>query len=428
MSSEVPGPGRLRHGTSEENAMTEHSPRGGPAAWGRIDEDGTVYLRTADGERAIGSWQAGDPQAGLAHYRRRYDDLATEVGLLEKRLASGAAEPEATKQAVRELLVSVPGAAALGDLAALVTRLETVGEAADQRLAAVQEKRAAARAQAQAAKLALVEEAEQLAESTQWKASGDRLRAIVEQWRLIKGVDKRTDDKLWKRFAAARDGFGTRRGSYFAERDKERDSVRLVKERIAAEAEELAGSKDWAPTAARMRQLLTDWKAAGRAPREVEDALWTRLRTAQDAFFAARSATFAERDAEQLGQQRLKEAVIAEAEALDLGDLERAKAALRDLQDRYDAVGHVPRDAIRGLDSRMQEAERRVREATEDRWDRAAVLDNPLLVQLREAVERADIQLRKAQASGGAARIADAESALAARRQWLADAEQSART
>ncbi len=83
---------------------------------------------------------------------------------------------------------------------------------------------------------------------------------------------------------------------------------------------------------------------------------------------------------------------------------------------------------MRGLDSRMQAAERRVRDASDDRWDRSAVLDNPLLVQMREAVAKAESQLTKAQVSGNTTRIRDAESALAARRQWLADAEQSARS
>lgn len=396
--------------------------------WGRIDDEGTVFVRTAEGERAVGSWQAGAPEAGLAHFQRRYDDLATEVELLERRLASGAAEPGATKKLAAELRDALPTVAAVGDLDALAVRLAAVRAAADQRLAAVQEQRAAARAAARASKEELVTEAEGLATSDQWKASGDRLRAIVEQWRAIKGVDKRTDDQLWKRFAAARDTFGGRRTTYFAERDKQRDSAKLVKEGILAEAEELATSTDWGPTAARMRQLLVDWKSGGRGPRAVEDALWARFRAAQDAFFAARSASFGERDAEQVANQKRKEAVIAEVETLDLGDLDRARDALRALQDRYDAIGHVPREAIRGLDGRMQAAERRVRDASDERWDRSAVLDNPLLLQLREAVAKAESQLSKAQASGNAARIRDAESALAARRQWLADGEQSARS
>lgn len=400
--------------------------------WGRVDDEGTVFVRTAEGERVVGSWQAGDPAAGLAHFQRRYDDLATEVELLERRLASGAADPAATATTAGELRGGLPTVAAVGDLDTLARRLDAVVVAAEERKAAVQEQRAAeraaAKAQALAAKEALAVEAEKLATSTQWKASGDRLRAIVEEWRLIKGIDKRADDQLWKRFSTARDEFAARRTAYFAKRDEERGAAKLVKERIVAEAEGLASSTDWGPTASRMRQLLADWKAAGRAPRELEDALWTRFRAAQDAFFAARSARLSERDTEQQANQRRKEAVIAEVEALDLADLDKAKAALRDLQDRYDAIGHVPREAIRGLDGRMQAAERRVRDATDQRWDRTAAQDNPVLVQLREAVAKAEAQLTKARASGSAARIRDAESSLVARRQWLADAEQSARS
>ena len=58
--------------------------------FGRIDDDGTVYVKTADGERAVGSWQAGTPEEGLAHFARRYEVISTEVALLEQRLRSGA--------------------------------------------------------------------------------------------------------------------------------------------------------------------------------------------------------------------------------------------------------------------------------------------------------------------------------------------------
>lgn len=395
--------------------------------WGRIDDEGTVFVRTADGERPVGSWQAGDPADGLAHFCRRYDDLATEVELLEKRLASGAADPASTRSNATTLKEALPDAAVIGDLDGLSARLEGVIAAADGKLAEVKERRAQAKAAAAAAREKLAAEAEELADSAQWKATGDRFRAIVDEWRLIKGVDRRVDEQLWKRFAAARDTFTKRRGAHFAERDQQRDSVRLVKERIVAEAEELASSKDWGPTASRMRQLLLDWKASGRARREAEDALWSRFRAAQDAFFATRSAVFSERDAEQVGNQKLKESLIAEAEALNPADLEKSKAALRELQERYDAVGHVPRDAVRGLDARMQEAERRIRDAVEDRWDRSAAVENPVLVQLREAAFKAESQLAKARAAGNPSRVADAEAALEARRQWLAEAERSAR-
>src|SRR4051795_4711338 len=94
--------------------------------WGRIDDDGTVYVRAGDGERAIGSWQAGDKEAGLAFYVRRFEDLETEVQLLEKRLESGAGDPAHTRSSALVLKEQVPGAAAIGDLASLDQRLDAL--------------------------------------------------------------------------------------------------------------------------------------------------------------------------------------------------------------------------------------------------------------------------------------------------------------
>jgi hypothetical protein len=385
--------------------------------WGRIDDDGTVYVRTADGERAIGSWQAGDREAGIAFYQRRFDDLATEVQLLEKRLESGAGDPASTRSQAVALKEQLPTAAAIGDLAALDARLDAVLAAADEKAGAAAAAREQARADAIAAKEALVAEAEKIAESsTSWKASGDRLRTIVDEWRQIKGIDRKTDDALWKRFAAARDAFGRRRGQHFAQLDAERSNVKEVKERLITRAEELSTSSDWKETTAAMRELMTEWKAAGRAGRDAEDALWARFRAAQDAFFERRSATFAERDAEQLGNQRRKEEIIARAEALDISEPKSAQSALRELQVEYDSVGHVPRESMRRLDDRMRAAEQRVRDAVDAEWRQASAESNPFLAALRERLAEAEAKLERARRSGDAARIKKAEDEVAQRR------------
>ncbi len=388
--------------------------------WGRIDADGTVYVRTADGERAVGSWQAGDAEAGLAYYMRHYDDLATEVTLLEQRLASGAADPASTRTHAGELKDQLPTAAAVGDLAALDTRLGALIAAAEEKIGANAAAREQARADAIAAKEKLAAEAEQIAESgTSWKASGDRLRTIVDEWKQIKGIDRKTDDALWKRFAAARDAFGKRRGQHFAQLDAERGAARAAKDKLIERAEELAQSSDWKETAAAMRDLMTEWKAAGRAGREVEEALWTRFRAAQDSFFARRSATFAERDAEQTENQRKKEAVVAETEALDISDPKAAQAAVRSLQSRYDEIGHVPREVMRSLDDRMRAAEQRVRGAVDAEWARGSAASNPFLAELLARLAEAEAKLERAKRSGDAARIAKAEAEVAQRRSLI---------
>jgi hypothetical protein len=390
--------------------------------WGRIDADGTVYVRTPDGERVVGSWQAGDAEAGLAYYVRRYEDLETEVTLLEQRLASGAGDPGATRTHATDLHEQLPTASVVGDLAALDKRLATLIEAASERADANAAARAQARADAVAAKERLVAEAEQIAQAgTSWKASGDRLRAIVEEWKRIKGVDRKTDDALWKRFAAARDAFGKRRGQHFAQLDAERGSVRQAKEKLIERAEELARSTDWKETAAAMRDLMGEWKASGRAGRDVEEQLWTRFRAAQDAFFARRSATLAERDSEQVDNQHQKEAIIAAAEALDLRDPKAAQAALRALQSRYDEIGHVPRDVLRRTDERMRAAELRVRDAVDAEWQRGSAGSNPFLAELRARLAEAEAKLERARHAGDPARIAKAEAEVAQRRSLIPD-------
>ncbi len=388
--------------------------------WGRIDEAGTVFVKTADGEREVGSWQAGDAEAGLAYYIRRYEDLQTEVSLLAKRLESGAGDPKATKSQAMTLHASLPTVAAVGDLAALDSQLVALITAADAKMGELAEARDAARAEAIAKKEALAAEAETIAESsTQWKAAGDRLRAIVDEWKLIKGIDRKTDDALWKRFAAARDAFGKRRGSHFATLDTERDAAKSIKEKLVARAEELSKSENWRETSAALKELMNEWKLAPRTNRSTEDALWKRFRAAQDAFFERRSGVFAERDAEQSQNLKEKESIIAEAAALDLSNPRQAQVALRDLQEKLESIGHVPRDAMQRLETRMRAAEQRVRDALDAEWKRGATESNPFLAQLKERLSEAEAKLAKAQASGDPQRIAKAEAEVSRRKALL---------
>ncbi|MCW2524481.1 MAG: uncharacterized protein JWO63_2816 [Frankiales bacterium] len=387
------------------------------SVWGRIDETGTVYVTTADGEREVGSWQAGDPDAGLAYYVRKFADLEAEVDLLVARLESGTGDAKATKSQAMTLHASLPTAAGVGDFASLDGKLIEVITAADAKMGEQAEARDAARAAAIAQKEALAVEAEQIAESaTQWKVAGDRLHAIVEEWKLIKGIDRKTDEALWKRFAAARDAFGKRRGSHFAHLDTEREQAKSVKEDLVRQAEELAKSDDWRETADALKGLMAQWKTAPRANRSTEDALWKRFRAAQDGFFERRSGVFAERDAEQSQNLKEKEAIIAEAAALDVSNPRQAQVSLRDLQERMEGIGHVPRDAMRRVEDRMRAAEQRVRDSLDADWKRSAVETNPFLSALKDRLAEAETKLAKAQASGDPARIAKAEADVAARR------------
>ncbi len=423
-----PAPGSVPpHPVGDSSAAPVTAPASDPTLWGRVDEEGTVYVRTAEGERAVGSWQAGEPAAGLAHFGRRYDDLATEVGLLEARLKAHTGNPGEIKTKATALAEQIPTATAVGDLDGLAARARAILETAEAAAAEYRAEKAAQRTVQIARKEALAVEAEQIAaESTAWKAAGDRLKAIVEEWKTIRGIDRKTDEALWQRFAAARDAFGRRRGAHFASLDAQRGEARAAKQELIAEAQKLSTSTEWGPTSAAMRSLMDRWKAVPRTGRDGDDDLWKQFRAAQDVFFAARTESDKARTSEELANQQAKEELLAEAEKLDPGkDLRGAQNALRKIQERYDAIGHVPRGAMRTLEDRMQAVEQKVRGAADAGRVRTAP-ENPMVTSMRAAVAKAEDQLAKAEAAGDQRRIDEAKANLATRQEWLAEAEKSA--
>ncbi len=396
-------------------------------SFGRIDDEGTVYVKTSTGERVVGSWHAGTPEEGLAHFARRFADIVTEVDLIEARLGSGAADPSHTMTSLRRIRSTLDEAHVVGDLDGLTARLEKLVSVAEEKATESRAARDAARVEALARKTALVEEAERIAaESTQWKAAGDRLREILDEWKTIKGVDKRTDGELWKRYSSARDGFTRRRGTHFASLDAQRKQAMGRKDELVAEAEALKDSTDWAVTANRLKELMSEWKAAPRAAKDVEQKLWERFRAAQDAFFAHRSEVFSARDAEQKVSLDKRHALLSEAEALDVdADPHAAQAKLREIQAQWHDSGRVSRDAAAGLDRRLRAVDDKVRPAMDSPWRRTTPDSNPLLTQMRDQVAEAEARLARAQAAGDARRVKEAQQALDTKRRFLELAEKT---
>jgi len=396
-------------------------------SFGRVDQDGTVYVKTSEGERVVGSWQAGTPEEGLAHFARRFADIVTEVDLIEARLGSGAAEPGQSMSSLRRIRASLPEAHVVGDLDGLGSRLDKLMGVAEAKVGEARAAREVARGAALASKTGLVEEAEQIGStSTQWKAAGDRLREILDEWKTIKGIDKKTDGELWKRYSAARDAFPRRRGTHFASLDQQRKQAVGRKEELVIEAEGLAGSTEWNATANRLKELMAEWKTAPRAAKDVEQKLWERFRAAQDGFFAHRSEVFSARDAEQKVSVDRRQTLLTEAEAIDVdADPRAAQARLREIQGQWHDSGRVAREVAGGLDRRLKAVDDKVRAAMESAWRRTTPDSNPLLVQMREQVAEAEARLARAEAAGDAKRVKEAQQALAGKRRFLELAEHS---
>jgi Domain of Unknown Function (DUF349) len=399
--------------------------------WGRVAENGTVYCRTAEGEREIGSWQAGSPEEALAFFKRKFDALETEVSLLEQRVTGTDLSPAQAKATITRLIGACTGAHAIGDLDGLLKRLETLGGTVEHRREEHKAAREQARSEAHEAKERIVAEAERLAvEATHWKASGERMRQLLEEWKAAPRGDRAAEAVLWKRLSAARNAFAKRRKAYFATLEEERESIRTRKEELVTEAEALSGSTDWTATASAYRELMRAWKQAGRADRTAEDELWQRFKTAQDAFFKGRSAVLDAKDRELREHVVVKEQLLGEAEKLlPATDARAARSSLRSIQERWEKAGPVPRDAQERLEGGLRKVEEALRKAEDSHWRRtnpeALTRAKGTVNQIRAAITQLEGQLAKAEANGDQKAQQQASEALAARRSWLSEAERT---
>jgi hypothetical protein len=392
--------------------------------WGRVAEDGTVYVKTPDGERTVGQYPEGTPEEALKFYTDRFDALAFEVHLLEQRIAAGKLSPEEATSTVKTLREQVVEANAVGDLTGLAARLDAMAPVIASQREAKRVEKAQRSAESKVEKDKIVAEAEKLASSTDWRNGANRLRDLLDQWKALPRLDKATDDRLWKRFSSARTTYTRRRKAHFAEEHERRDSARVIKERLAAEAESLATSTEWGPTAGRYRDLMRDWKAAGPAPRDIDDELWKRFRGAQDAFFGARDSANAELDKEFAANADVKEEILLEAEKLvPVTDLDAAKRVFRELADRWDAAGKVPRERMKDLEGRMRKVEQAIRSVEDDQWKRSdpekSARADDIVSKLEAGISDEQAKLDKARASGDNARIKQLEDSLANKQAFL---------
>jgi hypothetical protein len=399
------------------------------APWGRVDDDGTVFVREADGERAVGQYPDATPEEALAYYQRKFTELAGQVTLLEQRVKRGASASDVTK-AVTHLKESLTEPSAVGDIESLRVRVSaldtTVVELTQQQSAEAHE----AQAEAIAYRSALVVEAEQLAAQdparVQWKQVTASIDDIFARWQKHQQegprIPKGEGNDLWKRFRAARSTIDQHRKAFYAELDSVHRDARQRKQALVEQAEALAPkAADGIPV---YRGLLDDWKRAGRAGKKYDDALWAKFKAAGDVLYSAKSAIVAQDEAEYDDNLVAKLALLDEADKiLAITDRTAARDALISVQQRFDEIGRVPREQVRPVEDRLRKVENHVRKLDDDFWQK----NNPerkarsegLAGQLQSAIAKLESELAAAEASGDKRAIKDAQEALDARRIWL---------
>ncbi|WP_418909760.1 DUF349 domain-containing protein [Arthrobacter antioxidans] len=432
-------PRPLKKATTSVAAPVAHStPLAEAGRFARVEEDGHVFLLVDGEEHAVGQYPDATREEALAYFVRKYDDIVSQVALLEQRVQAKAPASDMAKTA-KHLRAQVGERKVVGDVLALEARIDTLLEAIgglEKAERAVQDE---LKAKELAAREAIVAEAEELADrdpsTVQWKASSTRMNELFELWKAAQKNGPRlgrgTEDSLWKRFRSARTIFDRHRRAYFSQLDSDNAEAKQAKESLIKRAEQLSGSTDWGQTAAEYRHLMDEWKASKRASRKDDDALWARFRAAQDRFFEARKAANEAVDEEYAGNLEVKEALLREAQQiLPIRDLAAAKKALQSVRDRWDEAGKVPRADMGRIDAGLRKVEDAVRAADEEHWTKTnpetKARTNSALSQLEATIAQLKDDLADAERAGDAKRIASAREALAAREQWLDMLQRSA--
>ena len=349
-------------------------------AFGRVDDNGTVFVKDGDAEREVGQFPDVSEEEALALYARRFLDLKAKLDLLATRLASPNIKAREIDESVKLLGEETSEPAVVGDLAALKAQYEELKAAGEAKKTEIAEARKAAQAKAVAERTAIVEKAEALAASlgdnTNWRSTADKFRNLFDEWqnhqRTTVRIDKPEAEALWKRFSAARTTFNQARRKWAQARDNERTAAKEAKEAIIAEANELKDSTAWGETSRKFNDLMDRWKKAGRAGRNEDDELWAKFREAADTFFNARQADRDQINSSEKENLAAKEALLVKAEALvpvkTDAEAKKARQELAKIQEEWDQIGYVPRDDMRRIENRLDAVDKQIKAIEDAAW------------------------------------------------------------
>jgi len=407
------------------------------AEFGAVDGESVVLVDGAE-RITVGPAQGDAP---IKPYAKAFIELATSVERFHARLVGAELNLQDIETSLASLRASLATPVVVGNIAALRARFAVVEAEAAEVAERIRAERAAARAEALAAREEIVATAEALAAKpaaqVHWKNDTQRMRELLDAWKEAQRsagarLGKDAEKELWKRFTHARSAFEKARKLHFSQLDKDNSAVANAKEALVVRAEKLQHSTDWDAAAREFKQLMDQWRAAGRGRRGTDDALWARFHGAQDAFFAARRGAADAEDAALAENVAPKEALVAEAEALlPIKDVRAVKQQLRSIQDRFDAAGEVPRADAARLAKRLGAVERAVRDADQEAWTRR----NPEVearvtgaaAQLHAAIADLERTLAEATAAKNTRKVKETEEALKARKAWLKQIESVSR-
>ena len=396
--------------------------------FGRVDDNGNIYVVDAGVERLIGSQPELTPENAFALYVKKYDDLAASVRLLEQRVKAKA-DAKSINKSAEKIIVDLKEPMAIGDLASLRERVTAVQTSIASLLAESVEKHAEEVKAALIAREEIVLQAEKIAaqdpQKTNYKLASAKMLELFTAWQALQKtstkVSKKAADDLWHRFSKARNTFDSNKRSYFSSQDVLVKASKNAKSDLVAKAEALVVKG--ADAAVAYRELLAAWKTLPKTKTKADDSLWAKFKAAGDAIYAAKTAKVESDNITFAANLKIKLELLEEAEKIDVSNLESAKTAMKSIQARWEKAGKVPRDSIRTIDDRLKAVEQKIKGIEQENWRKTdpATIDrtNSVRSQLESSIAKLEAELAQAQQSNDAGKIAKATEALETKKAWL---------
>ena len=396
---------------------------------GRVDDDGTVLVHDGGTWRPVGSFPDGTPAEALAYFERKFQDLEARVTLTEQRLAAKAPVKDLATQ-IDKLIQDLAEPSAVGDLGALRQRAQSLQEALPALVDSQKQESEAALQEALATRETIVKAMEELAaedvQKIRWKAAGARMAELFDQWQKHQQtgprIPKKTADVLWGRFRTAKNSLEKARRSHFQELEAKTKESKNVKKALIEQAEALA--PQGSAGIAAYQKLLTQWKAAPRAQRSVEDALWAKFKAAGDVLYQQKAEQDAQEDQANAGNLELKLALISDfGDILTLTDRDAATTRLRLFHEKFSTIGPVPKKDVRSIDQSVKKFDTHVRTLDQEFWSKndpeKKARSSSMAEQLVDAI--ADLEAKIGQVSG--TEKSELEAELETKKAWLAVVE-----
>ena len=161
----------------------------------------------------------------------------------------------------------------------------------------------------------LIQQAKDLSLSEEWNKTTQKLNELMDEWKKA-GNAGDNDDELWKQFNEARQVFYDRKRKNWEEMNKKFEQARQIKETLINQAKELQNSEQWKKTSQKLNDLMDQWKAAGNAGKEYENALWNDFNAARQVFYDRRSVFYEELHKKQEISYEQKMALVNQAKQI----------------------------------------------------------------------------------------------------------------